>query len=98
MNSTKLLGLCAAVCTTVSFLPQAARTIRTRDTSGISLWMYVLFCVGVLMWLAYGLLRRDVPVIAANAITLVTAGTVLILKVRNGEPSSRPRPGGAGTP
>ncbi len=84
MDPTKLLGLCAAVCTTVSFLPQATRTIRTRDTSGISLWMYVIFCAGVLLWLVYGLLRRDTPVIAANAITLVTAGTVLVLKIRNG--------------
>ena len=84
MDPTKLLGLCAATFTTVSFLPQAARTIRTRDTTGISLWMYVIFCTGVLLWLVYGLVRRDLPLIAANGITLVTAGTVLVLKVRNG--------------
>lgn len=84
MEPVHLIGLCAAFCTTVSFLPQAARAVRTRDTSGISLWMYVLFCAGVSLWLAYGVLRHDVPVILANAVTLATSGTVLVLKVRNG--------------
>jgi MtN3 and saliva related transmembrane protein len=84
MSPIQLLGLCAATFTTVSFLPQAARTIRTRDTTGISLWMYVIFCTGVLLWLVYGLLRHDLPIITANAITLATAGTVLLLKVRSG--------------
>jgi MtN3 and saliva related transmembrane protein len=83
-NLTGAIGLAAAACTTFAFLPQVVRTIRTRDTSGISFWTYLIFCTGVALWLAYGLLRGDVPVIAANSVTLLTAGTVLVLKIRAG--------------
>lgn len=77
-----LLGLFAAVCTTLAFVPQVLHTLRTRDTRSLSLGMYVTFTVGVAAWLAYGLLRRDVPLIVANAVTLALAGAVLWCKLR----------------
>lgn len=78
------LGLLAAVLTTVAFLPQVLHTLATRDTRGISLRMYVIFTAGVALWLVYGLLTGDVPLIAANAVTLILAGAILILKLRHG--------------
>jgi MtN3 and saliva related transmembrane protein len=78
------LGLLAALLTTVAFLPQVLHTLATRDTRGISLRMYVIFVAGVLLWLIYGLLTRDLPLIVANAVTLVLAGTILYLKLRHG--------------
>lgn len=84
MDPIRWLGFAAAACTTLSFLPQVLRTLRTRDTSGISLWMYLLFCTGVALWLAYGIAIGDGPVVVANAITLALAGTVLALKISNG--------------
>ncbi len=70
--------------TTVSFVPQVWRIFRTRHTQDISLRMYVLFTAGVGMWLVYGLLLSSWPIIAANTVTLVLAGTVLFLKLRHG--------------
>lgn len=77
-----LIGYLAAFGTTFSFLPQAIKTIRTKDTSGISLSMYGMFTLGTFFWLMYGLLSHSWPVAAANAITLVFACIILIYKVR----------------
>lgn len=77
-----LLGYTAASLTTLSFIPQAIKTLRTGDTSGISLRMYALFSAGVALWGVYGLLTGDGPLIAANAITLVAAGLILDRKWR----------------
>ncbi|WP_437652520.1 SemiSWEET transporter [Sorangium sp. So ce1182] len=78
------LGLVAASLTTISFLPQVLRTLRTRDTSSISAGMYATLITGVGLWLIYGLLTEDVPIIIANAITFVLSGMVFILKLRYG--------------
>ena len=76
------MGVLAATCTTLSFVPQALKTIRTRDTSGISLWMYVVFTVGIVFWFCYGLVLGSWPMIVSNAITFVLAATILGLKLR----------------
>lgn len=76
-----IIGYLAAFLTTVSFVPQAIKTVRTRDTSSISLGMYVLFTLGVMMWLAYGLGTRQWPIIIANAITVVLATIILGFKI-----------------
>ncbi|MFN9487902.1 MAG: SemiSWEET transporter [Cyanobacteriota bacterium] len=76
------LGYVAATLTSVSFLPQAAKTLRSGDTAAISLRMYLLFTSGVALWGLYGLLRGDGPLIAANAITMVSAGLILQSKLR----------------
>jgi len=81
---TEIVGLVAAFLTTLAFLPQVIHTIRTRSTHDISLRMYSLYTVGIFLWLVYGLLLRDMPLIAANAITLVLSGTILGLKLRHG--------------
>jgi len=79
---TTVIGLMAAFGTTVSFLPQALKTIRTKNTSGISLSMYALFTAGTLFWLIYGLMSGSLPVTVANAITLVFASIILVYKIR----------------
>ncbi len=81
---TTAIGLLAALLTTAAFLPQVLHTLATRDTRGISLRMYAIFVAGVLLWLIYGLLMRDLPLILANAVTLLLAGAILILKLRHG--------------
>ncbi len=80
MNLITIAGLIAAICTTASFIPQAVKTIRTKDTSGISLSMYALFTFGTLMWLVYGLFTANIPVSLANSITLVFASIILWYK------------------
>lgn len=77
-----LIGYIAASLTTLSFLPQALHTFRTRDVSGISLGMYSMFTAGVALWLVYGLLLMAWPLIVANAITLALALAILVMKLR----------------
>ena len=83
MNSdlSTLLGYPAAFLTTIAFVPQAWQSWRTRDLSGVSLQMYALFTLGVALWLGYGVAIGSLPVIAANAVTLVLASVVLWLKI-----------------
>jgi MtN3 and saliva related transmembrane protein len=77
-------GYAAAVLTTGSFIPQAVMTIRSRNTSGVSLAMYVIFTLGVALWLAYGIAIESWPMILANTVTLGLAATILGLKLRYG--------------
>ncbi|MDP4147787.1 MAG: SemiSWEET transporter [Bacteroidota bacterium] len=82
LNIITLIGLAAACSTTLSFLPQAIKTIRTRDTASISLSMYALFTFGTLLWLLYGLFTDNVPVYLANGVTLLFAMIILVYKIR----------------
>lgn len=84
MQLTETLGYLAATLTTVAFVPQAWRIWRTKDVRGISLRMYIVFTVGVALWLAYGFALKELPVILANAITLVLACAVLVMRIRYG--------------
>jgi MtN3 and saliva related transmembrane protein len=82
MTTGDIVGFAAACLTTVSFLPQAWHTFRTRDVSGISLGMYACFTLGVFLWLIYGLLLGAWPVVVANTITLMLALSILVMKLR----------------
>ena len=82
MDYVTVIGLAAACATTISFLPQAVQTIRTKDTSGISLVMYGVFTLGTFLWLVYGILSSNIPVVFANVITLIFASIILIYKIR----------------
>lgn len=82
MNYITIIGYLAAFGTTVSFLPQAIKTIRTKDTSGISLTMYSFFTAGTLLWLTYGILLGAIPVAVANAITFLLATIILVYKIK----------------
>ena len=82
MNSIQLLGLTAGALTTAAFLPQVIKTWKTRSAKDLSLGMFSLFCLGVALWLVYGIVVKDVPVIAANLITLMLASTLLFFKLR----------------
>ena len=82
MTSSDLVGFTAAALTTCSFVPQAWLTFRSRDVKGISLGMYSIFAAGVALWLAYGLLLRAWPIVAANAVTLALALAILVMKLR----------------
>ena len=80
---TELIGYIGAFLTTISFLPQAIQTIKTRDTSGISLAMYAMFVVGVVFWLLYGIFLNNITIIIANIVTLTLSGIVLLIKIQN---------------
>lgn len=82
MNFNTILGLSAAFCTSASFLPQALKTIQTKDTSGISLSMYSLFAFGTTLWFLYGLFTGNIPIYIANGFTLIFAIIILGYKIK----------------
>ena len=82
MDIITITGFAAAILTTASFLPQAVKTIQTKDTSGISLFMYSLFALGTLRWFLFGLFSSNMPVMIANAVTLVFASIILVYKIK----------------
>merc|ERR1711879_324490 len=83
MDTITAIGYLAASCTTAAFLPQVLRILRTRETEGISLAMYGIFTFGVAMWLVYGLALENWPIILANSVTLMLAGSVLFLTLKH---------------
>lgn len=83
VSDWSMVGYLAAFCTTVAFVPQVLRILRTRDTHSISIGMYAIFTFGVFLWLVYGVLTDDLPIILANAVTFSLASVILILKARD---------------
>lgn len=83
MDYNELIGYLAASLTTFSFLPQAIKVIKTKETKGISLIMYVIFTMGVLMWTVYGILISNMPMLGANIVTLLFASIILFFKVKD---------------
>jgi MtN3 and saliva related transmembrane protein len=81
MDLTLVIGTGAALVSTVSFLPQAWKIIRTRNTSGISTGMYAMTVAGFLLWLGYGLLRGEWPLIVPNAICLFVSSFIFAMKL-----------------
>ncbi|MCK8519124.1 SemiSWEET family sugar transporter [Methanoculleus sp. 7T] len=84
MDSVTALGLIAGTLTTLSFAPQVARAWRTRSTADLSLAMLIIFLAGILLWLAYGVVKEDLAIIAANAVTAVLIGLILSIKAKHG--------------
>jgi len=84
MNTIDWIGSAAATLTTTAFIPQAWKVWHTRHTADISLGMYAMFTLGVALWLCYGILLQSWPIIIANSITLLLAGSVLAMKIKFG--------------
>ncbi len=83
-TAVETLGFVAAALTSLCWLPQAWRTIRTRDTRAISLWTQSLFAAGTALWLTYGLQIGSWPVIVANGLTLALVLLIVTMKLRFG--------------
>lgn len=77
-----MLGMIAGTLTTIAFIPQVVKTWRTKSTHDISYGMFVLFSIGLLTWLVYGLMIDSLPIIISNVVTLVLALVILGLKFR----------------
>ena len=79
---TTIVGLAAASLTTLAFIPQAIKVVTTKSTKDISLLMFVVFCGGVFLWLTYGIMIKDIPLIVANSVTFILGIIILICKVK----------------
>lgn len=81
MDPVKILGLVAGSLTTIAFVPQVIKTYQSRSAKDLSLGMFMIFCSGTIGWLTYGILIDDLPVILANAVTLVLSAVLIIFKI-----------------
>ena len=77
-----VLGLIAGTLTTIAFLPQLHKTWTSKSAKDVSSVMMITFCIGVFLWFVYGLEIHAMPVVVANAVTLVLALLILVLKIR----------------
>jgi MtN3 and saliva related transmembrane protein len=82
MDTLTVLGLIAGGLTTASFLPQVIQTWTTRSVRDLSYWMIVMFWIGIGLWLLYGLGIGSLPIIAANAVTILLVSLLLVMKLR----------------
>jgi MtN3 and saliva related transmembrane protein len=80
---TNAVGLLAGICTTFAFIPQVAKTWRTRRADDISIGWLIIFSGGTFLWLIYGLWLREVPIVAANGATLLLVLVILYVKLRS---------------
>jgi MtN3 and saliva related transmembrane protein len=82
MDMTTLLGYAAGALTTIAFVPQVIRTWKTKSAKDISLGMFITFCLGVSLWLLYGIILHSLPVIIANAAVLALSMVILVMKLK----------------
>ncbi len=82
MNIVTVIGLLAGSLTTIAFLPQVIKTWQTKSTKDVSLGMFVTFCLGVSLWIVYGVLEEDLPIVMANIVTLMLSSTILWFKLK----------------
>lgn len=85
MNYIEIIGFSAAILTTAAFLPQVYKTWTTKDVSGLSLPMLIMFFVGVFLWLVYGIYIKSPSMISANAITVISAFFLMYFKIKHGK-------------
>jgi MtN3 and saliva related transmembrane protein len=84
MSLLDYTGYAAALCTTGAYVPQVLRVWRTRSTQDISLKMFLVLVTGLVLWLVYGFWKGEIPLIAANGVTLMLAGIILYFKIKHG--------------
>ena len=82
MDFITIIGLTAAVFTTISLFPQLIKIWKTKSTKDISTGMFSLFCGGVFLWFIYGVLVNDLPIIIANSLAFIQAIIILMFKVK----------------
>jgi MtN3 and saliva related transmembrane protein len=82
METFTIIGFVAAVFTTSGFLPQVYKIFRTKSTKDISFAMYMVLAIGTLLWLLYGIMIKELPIIVANSISLSLISAIIVLKVK----------------
>lgn len=80
MDSVSIIGSIAGLLTTLAFVPQVVKTYKSKTAKDLSLSMFLIFFTGVLLWLVYGILKQDVPIIITNCTTLLLSGVLLYFK------------------
>lgn len=77
-----MIGMSAAICTTIAFIPQVIKIYKAKDAKEISILTFCIFSLGVFLWLIYGIMIKEWPVIIANFITLLLALMIIVMKIK----------------
>lgn len=83
MNTTTIVGLMAALCTTASYFPQLKKCWETQSAGDLSLKMFSVLALGVALWCVYGFLQKDVVIVLANAVSLLCLTGILYFKIKD---------------
>ena len=81
-NQPEIVGLAAGICTSISLLPQLIKLIKNKKAEDISLFYLVVLFIGLGMWIWYGVLRKDIPILVTNGFSLVINGIVIVLGIK----------------
>jgi len=83
MSAVEIVGYSASLLSILNQFPQAIKVLTTKDTHSISLIMYCIVVVCISLWLVYGIMLKDAPLIWANALSLIPIVYIFIMKVYN---------------
>ena len=81
MNTVQVIGIIAGVCTSISLLPQLIKTIKEKKDGDISYFMLGILLIGIGLWIWYGLLKKDYPIIVTNAISFVLNSLIILFNL-----------------
>jgi MtN3 and saliva related transmembrane protein len=81
MDAVQIVGFSAAALITAANIPQAFKVIKTKSTKGISSWSYGILFAANLLWVAYGIMQRDLPIVISNSISAVLCGIIWIIRL-----------------
>lgn len=84
MDIVAILGFVAGTLTTIALLPQVIKVWKLKETRDLSLLMYIILCIGVILWIVYGIMLSELPIIFANGVTLMLLLSILFLKLKYG--------------
>ncbi len=84
MRYIDILGYIAGILVVISLLPQVIKSWKTKSTKDISLWRYIIYIAGLILWVIYALIIQNGPVAVMNTIGLILAASILYLKIKYG--------------
>ena len=87
----EIIGYLSGACTTLAFLPQAIKSIVTKNVSGLSLYMYIIYCLGLIFWILYGVYLHSFQIMLFNSITLIFNAIILYMIIKSGSKKKQKR-------
>ncbi len=84
INYITMIGFIAGTCTTLSLVPQVIKAVKTKETKDVSLFMFIILAIGLLFWIFYGVLIKEMPIILANLLSFFLTLTAILLKIKHG--------------
>ncbi len=82
MTTITMVGIAAGTLCTISFIPQVLKIWKTKSAKDVSLAMFAVFSGGITLWLAYGVMLKDAPIVIANSVTLMLALAIVVMKLK----------------